>query len=126
MAELTTIGGDLIDVDPGTVTAISDMDPESDAAVTCVYGIETGAVRTTNSVEDLLQRLHLRAKVAKLTRPDASPIWVVGAAVTSLRAPLPGEYPPEVRAVVAGASLTQGVTQAPSEARASIDAAGGL
>ena len=125
MAELTTTSGEVIDFDPVALTAISDMDPDSGAAVTCVYGIEGGVVQTVDPVTDLLQRLHLANKVAKLTRPDASPIWIVAAAVTTLRAPLPGEYAAEVKAVVAVTGLTQGVAETLSEAQAAIDAAGG-
>ena len=61
MAELTTIGGEVIDIDPGAVTAISDTDSGSGAAVTCVYGIEAGITRIGDPVTDLLQRLHLAA-----------------------------------------------------------------
>ena len=125
MAELTTTSGEVIDFDPAAVTAISDMDPDSGAAVTCVYGIEGGVVQTVDPVSHLLQRLHLTNKVAKLTRPDASPIWIVAAVVTTLRAPLPNEYAPEVKAVIAVAGLMQGVTETLPEARGAIDAAGG-
>ena len=53
MAELTTTSGEVIDFDPAAVTAISDMDPDSGAAVTCVYGIEGGVVQTVDPVSDL-------------------------------------------------------------------------
>ena len=82
-------------------------------------------VQTADPVADLLQRLHLANKVAKLTRPDASPIWIIASAVTTLRAPLPDEYAPEVNALIALTGLTQGVTETLAEARAAIDAAGG-
>ncbi len=125
MAELTTTNGEVIDFDPAAVTALADMDLDTGAAVTCVYGIEGGVVQTTEPVADLLQRLHLTSKVAKLTRPDASPVWIVAVVATTLRAPLPGEYAPEVKAVIAVTGLTQGVTETPAEARTAIDAAGG-
>ena len=125
MPELTTTSGEVIDFDPAAVTAICDMDPDTGEALTCVYGIEPGVVRTADPVTDMLQRLHLTGKVAQLTRPDATPIWIVGAAVTSLRAPLPDEYAPGVQAVVAVSGLTQGVTETLAQARAALDAAGG-
>ena len=52
-------------------------------------------------------------------------MWIVAAAATTLRAPQPGEYAPDVQVVIAVTALTQGVTETPAEARAAIDAAGG-
>ena len=78
MPELTTTSGEVIDFAAAAVTAICDMDPDTGEANTCVYGIEPGVVRTADPVADLLQRLALTRKVARLTRPDASPIWIVG------------------------------------------------
>ena len=85
MAELTTTSDEAIDFDPGVVTAITDMDPNRGAAVTCVYSIETGVAQTADPVADLIQRLHLTNKVAELTRAGATPIWIAATAVTTLR-----------------------------------------
>ena len=68
--ELTTTSGEVIDFDPAAVTAICDMAPDTGESVTCVYGIEPGVVRTDEPVANLLQRLHLAAKAARLTRLD--------------------------------------------------------
>lgn len=124
MAELTTTSGEVIDVDPAAVTALSDGDATTGEAVTCVFGVAAGPLRTAEAVGSLLDRLHLGSKVAELTRPDATTVWIVGAAVTSLRAPLPDEYAPGVRSVVAVTGLVQGVVQTPEQARKILDAAG--
>jgi hypothetical protein len=124
MAELTTTTGEAIDIDAAAVTALADMDEETGLAVTCVFGIQAGPVRTAEPVSSVLERLHLRSKVAQLTRADASLVWFVGSAVTSLRAPLPDEYAPGVQCVVATTGLAQGCVESLQDARRALDAAG--
>ena len=124
MAELTTTAGEVIDFDPAAVTALADQDAMTGEAVTCLFGIMPDPLLTAEPVAGLLSRLRLGPKVAKLTRPDASPVWIVGSAVTSLRAPLPDEYAPGVQAVVVVTGLVQGVTETPPQARKALDAAG--
>ena len=51
------------------------------------------------------------AKPATLTRPDGSEIAFDVAKVTAVRAPVPGEYAPSVRAVVTLGRLQQGVRE---------------
>lgn len=49
--------------------------------------------------------------IARLTRPDGSPIWVNAAAVDSIRASLPDEYVPGVRTVLSLGKIRQGVRE---------------
>lgn len=49
--------------------------------------------------------------VARLTRPDGSPIWVDAAAVDFVRAPLSNEYPASVRSVLELGSLRQPIRE---------------
>ena len=51
------------------------------------------------------------AKPATLTRPDGSEIAFDVAKVTAIRAPVPGEYAPSVRAVVSLGRVQQGVRE---------------
>ncbi len=124
MAELTTTMGEEIDVDPAAVTALADQDEATGKAATCVFGVMAAPLTTLKPVASLLDRLHLASKVAELTRPDASPVWIVNSAVTPLRAPLPEEYVPGVQAVVSVTGLVQGETQSPEQARRALDAVG--
>src|SRR5665213_3182250 len=62
---------------------------------------------------------------ATFTRPDGSPVQIDPMAVSTVRAPLPGEYPPEVQSVLAVGKLTQGVREDASHVTAAIRARGG-
>jgi hypothetical protein len=125
MAELTDTAGEEIDFDPADVTAITSTDSDTGGELTCLYGLSAGLVRTAEPVATLIGRLRLEAKLAQLTRPDGSPVWIAGAAVISLRPPIQDQYPPSVQAVVSVTGLTQGVTETPAQAKAAIDAHGG-
>jgi membrane-bound lytic murein transglycosylase B len=61
-----------------------------------------------------------------LTRPDGSPVLIDPFVVRSVRATLPGEYAPGVRAVVLmGGRLSQGVREDPAAVRVAILMRGG-
>jgi hypothetical protein len=64
--------------------------------------------------------------LARLTRPDGSPVMIDASAVMSVRAALPGEYAPSVRAVVSIGRLHQGVRETVGGATAVIRNHGGL
>jgi hypothetical protein len=76
--------------------------------------------------EDLVARLGVTPPLAKLTRPDLSPVWVKGSAVTSVRAPVPSELqgPGEVNAVLQVSSHPQMVREDVPAVRAIVHAHG--
>jgi soluble lytic murein transglycosylase-like protein len=61
----------------------------------------------------------------KFTRPNGEPVWIDGAAVISVRAVLPDEYPPGVHSVITVGRVHQGVRESLAEARAIIRKHGG-
>ncbi len=63
--------------------------------------------------------------MTRLTRPDGVPVLVDAVAASSVRAPLPGEYAPSVRAVVTAGRVTQGVRESVASAKAALRAHGG-
>lgn len=125
MADLTTTDGETISFDPAAIVAVADRDVNTGAAVTCLYGLSPGIVKISESVATFLGRLGIAGKFVKLTRPDRTPVWINAGAVSLLRAPQPGEYPPDARSVVRAGSLTQAVTQDPAIVKAAIEASGG-
>jgi hypothetical protein len=67
----------------------------------------------------------LRRNLAKFTRPNGAPVLIDSAAVISVRAALPGEYGPGVRAVIAVGRVRQGVCESVAAVKAAIRAHGG-
>ena len=62
---------------------------------------------------------------AKFTRPDGTPVWIDPLAVSSVRAPLPGEYSADVQAVLGMGRMTQGVREDAVHVTSAIRARGG-
>jgi hypothetical protein len=125
MANLTTLGGLQISFDPDSLAAIADHDSNTGKASTTIYGVTKAEIHIAESVEAFLARIGLAAKFAKLTRPNGTPVWINGGAVSSLRPPLPGEYLDAVKTVISMEPLTQGVKEVPEHAKAMLNAHGG-
>lgn len=64
--------------------------------------------------------------LARLTRPDGTPVMIDVGAVVSIRAALPGEYAPSVQSVIGIGRLRQGVREFVVKATAVIRSRGGL
>jgi hypothetical protein len=125
MATLTTVGGVQITFTPSSVEALADHDASTGAAVTCVYGVTNDMLKISEGVQDFMNRLRITAKFAQLTRPNGSPVWINGSAVSSLYAPGPGEYVPAVKTLIVTPALTQGVQEGADAATKAINAHGG-
>jgi len=125
MATLTTVDGLQVSFQPDSVAVLTDHDAGTGVAVTCVYGITNSDLHIAESVAAFLSRLGITTNFAQLTRPNDSPVWIHGSAVSSIRAPLPAEYIDGVNAVVTTGVLTQGVKETPAAAVAQINAHGG-
>jgi hypothetical protein len=82
-------------------------------AHTMVHGVDRGAVVTTEDAAALAARLGVNPPLAQLTRPDLTPFWIKGAAVTAIRAPLAAELqsPGVANAVVLLGALHQAVRE---------------
>jgi|SRR5476649_231128 len=121
MAQLVTATGLKILFDPSDVVAVSDHDDAADEMLTCVYGINSGPLKISETVDDFLGRLDLTSTFAKLTRPNLTPIWLRASAVTSIRPTLAGEYNSNARSVVSVGTFTQAVCEDLESAAAAID-----
>lgn len=122
MATLTTIDGIKFTFSPSEISAVTDHDALTGEAVTCVYGLTAAPLKIKEAADTFLGRLGITLKFAKLTRANGSPIWINALAVSTLCAPLPGDYVDGVNCLVSVGSLTQGITEDPAEARAAINA----
>lgn len=86
---------------------------------TAVFGPTNAALIAAEPPESLIGRLVLQVPLAILTRPDGTPVWIKGPAVTLVREPLRNEIPPApfiVRATVIAASRRYTVQQDPLSA----------
>jgi hypothetical protein len=72
-----------------------------------------------------LRRTRSASELAKLTRPDGSPVLIDGSMVEAIRAPLPGEYDPDVQSVITIGRLRQAVQENMKTATALIREHGG-
>ena len=87
MATLTTVDGLQVSFEPDSVAVLTDHDAGTGVAVTCVYGITNSDLHIAESVAAFLSRLGITPDFAQLTRPNASPVWIHGSAVSSIRVP---------------------------------------
>jgi hypothetical protein len=120
MATLTTVDGVEVFFNAEGVAAVA---PDGGGAA--VYGVTQAALRLGESPQGFLNRVGIAPKFAQLTRPDGSPVWISGAAVSAMRPPLPNEYPSDAHAVVFTGPLTQAVRETPAAARTALNGHGG-
>ena len=125
MADITTVDGVRFLFDPGAIAAVADREAGATTPGTVVYGLAPGALRVSESVDALLQRLRLASSFAKFTRADGSPILLNGKAVAVARQPLAGEYAAGVNSVIFAGTFTAGVRESLDDVKQRISRVGG-
>jgi hypothetical protein len=91
MIVVHSIDGTNVEVDEDAVTLVSGRYPHDVGARTYVKGVDREILVTTEDAAALVARLGIRPPLAKLVRPDTTPVWVKKSAVTAIRAPLATE-----------------------------------
>ena len=91
MIVIRALDGTSVDVDENAVTLVAGPYPHDVGPHTYVHGVDRGVLVTVEDAAALTARLGIDPPLAKLTRPNRTPVWIKGAAVTTLRAPLPTE-----------------------------------
>lgn len=111
MIVIRALDGTAVNVDEAAVTLLSGPYAHDVGPHTYVHGVDRGVLATAEDAAALAARLGVNPPLAKLTRPDMTPVWIKGAAVTAIRAPLPTEQqgPGAVHAVVILGELHQAV-----------------
>jgi len=127
MSVIKTVDGQDIDVNENAIVLIAGPYPHDVGPHTYVYGVTHGALVTGEPADALVARLGINPPLAKLTRPDLSPVWVNGSMVTSVRAPIPTEQQGtgQVNAILQVGSLHQAVHEDMPAARGIINVHGG-
>src|ERR1700756_2961821 len=111
MIAIRALNGTEIEVNQDAITLIAGPYPHDVGRHTYVHGVDRGVLVTAEDPATLTARLGISAPLAKLTRPDLTPVWIKGSAVSAVRAPLPTEQqgPGVVNAVVILGDLHQAV-----------------
>jgi hypothetical protein len=113
MIAIRALDGTEVFVNEEAVTLVAGQYPHDLGPHTYVHGVDRGVLVTAEDASALVARLAADPALVKLTRPDASPVWVKASAVTEIRPPLATEYQPggAVRAVVVIGDLHQAVCE---------------
>jgi len=113
MIAIRALDGTEVAVNENAVTLVAGPYPHDLGPHTYVHGVDRGGLVTVEDAAALVARLGVDPPLAKLTRPDASPVWVQGSAVSEIRPPLATEQQAAgaVRAVVVIGDLHQAVRE---------------
>lgn len=116
MASLTTVDQVQYYFSPNSIVAISDHNPSTRSAVTCVYGLSMRAfLPIQESVQEFLSRLNIAANFVQLTGPSEVLYWINTSSAVSVCPPAMGA-PVGTNAVVWAGSTNFFVTEAPAKA----------
>ena len=115
-----------VDIDPSAITLVAGPYPHDPGPHTYVHGVERGVLVTAEDAAALVARLGVVPPLVKLTRPDSTPVWVKGPAVTAIRLPLATERQSRgmVKAVLIIGDLHQAVREGVKAAREAVNAYG--
>ena len=120
MAALTTTDNVQYYFNPGSVFAISDRDPSTGNAVTCVHGISGRAyLPIVESAQAFMARLDIAAKFGLVTGPNGIHYWLALAFVVSV-CPATAGAPPGAHAVIFAGSQNFDVVETPQAAAAAL------
>ena len=113
MIAIRALDGTEVAVNEDAVTLVAGPYPHDLGPHTYVHGVERGVLVTAEDAAALTARLRIDPPLVKLTRPDASPVWVRRSAVSEIRPPLATERPAggAVKAVVLIGDLHQAVRE---------------
>ena len=113
MIAIRALDGTEVAVNENAVNLVAGPYPHDLGPHTYVHGVERGVLVTAEDAAALVARLGVDPPLAKLTRPDASPVWVKRSAVSEIRPPLATEQLAGggVRAVVVIGDLHQAVRE---------------
>ena len=91
MIAIRALDGTEVAVNENAVTLVAGPYPHDLGPHTYVHGVERGALVTAEDAAALVGRLGVDPPLVKLTRPDASPVWIKAAAVSAIRPPMATE-----------------------------------
>jgi hypothetical protein len=113
MIAIRALDGTEVAVNEEAVTLVAGPYPHDLGPDTYVHGVDRGVLVTVEDAAALVARLRADPALVRLTRPDASPVWVKRSAVSEIRLPLGTEQQAGggVRAVIVIGDLHQAVRE---------------
>jgi len=113
MIAIRALDGTDVFVNEDAVTLVVGPYPHDVGPHTYVHGVDRGVLVTAENAAALVIRLAVNPPLAKLTRPDGTPVWIKRSAVSDVRAPLATEQLAGalVKAVVVVGGLHQAVCE---------------
>ena len=113
MIAIRALDGTEIVVNEDAVTLVAGPYPHDLGPHTYVHGVDRGVLVTAENAAALIARLGIDPPLVKLTRPDASPVWVKRSAVSEIRPPLATEQQAAgaVKAMIVIGDLHQAVRE---------------
>jgi hypothetical protein len=127
MADITGLDGTVMHIDANSITLVAGPYPGDPPNRSYVSGPGPEAIASNETAAALVARLHPKQALATLTRPNNTPVWIQGTAVTLIRPPIAGDTPPgeTVGAVLYVGTSRQAVKQNVATARETINSHGG-
>jgi hypothetical protein len=113
MIAIRALDGTEVVVNQNAVTLVAGPYPHDLGPHTYVHGVDRGVLVTAEDAAALIARLGVDPPLLKLTRPDASPVWIKRSVVSEIRPPLTTEQQAAgtVKAVVVVGDLHQAVRE---------------
>jgi hypothetical protein len=127
MTGITALDGSTLRIDENSIVIVAGPFPGDPANRSYVTGPGPVAIPTNEDARALVARLNPKVPLATLTRPNKTPVWVQGSAVTMVRPPIAGDTPPgeTVGAILFVASNRQAVVEDVATACAIVNSHGG-
>src|ERR1700755_1945599 len=91
MIAIRALDGTEVAVNENAVTLVAGPYPHDLGPHTYVHGVDRGVLVTAEDAAALVARLQVDSSLVKLTRPDASPVWIKGSSISQVRPPLATE-----------------------------------
>src|SRR6266550_510215 len=91
MIVIHALDGTAIEINEAAVTLVAGAYPRDIGPHTYLHGIDRGVLVTAEDAAALVARLGINPPLARLTRPDSTPVWVKRSAVSAIRPPLSTE-----------------------------------
>jgi hypothetical protein len=129
MITVTDLDNNQVQIDEDLIALIAGPYSNDVGPHTYVYASDPILTVTAEAPDSLVARIGNNPPMAVLARPNDTPVWIAGRLATSVTAPVKGEYPAAVKAIVylgkLGPFFKQAVKETVRVASAAINAAGG-